>query len=471
MSEYQRNNPTDVFFSNLLEIDPLHFEQKHQETRDPNESEETQPWQFLDPRTGVEIPSHECNYQNVNFKKRNIFLTSYIQASNLQKHEHVICLSALRSLKSTLNPPTDEQKNQTFYESCATNRFEEKTLFLDKLREYYFEKLSKRFHDVPPFINYFVTQCWKKRLIAMHRRLANAKYRMTTAISLQPTQCTVNTNTLHQEHLGNVPEMRDTDIEYMRQSSSNLMDTYNRRKISQLLPTIKYKMNELVKEHGVDFVVPISILKLIVSGKKGWSFCMSVKESAQSTAYNPKKEIIFEKPLPPIYLSGNERYKIGAKYVLRSRFNENAFNVFNHNSQTEIQINVDAQIQTSRNDNQINEPIPNILEYKISKSDEFILNHSKSECSYENMTFSVIDVIGSEDSNDDGEMFKILVTAKRNAYKKNGNGEIDFVNYSPKIEFQAEYGAETMTKDELIQEWCDLYFGPHTSTERGTIAV
>lgn len=469
MSEYQRNNPTDAFFCNLLEIDPLLLEQKHEETSIQNEIEENQSRQFPDPRTGVEIPSYECNYKNVDFEKRNFFLTHYIQASNLQKCEHVACLNALRRSKTTSNLSTDEQKNQMIYESCATNRFEENTLFLEKLRQFYFEKLSKRFHDVPPSINYFVTQCWKKRLIAMHRRLANFKYRMRTAISLQSTQCTVKTNTLHQEHLGNVPEMRDNAIEYMRQSSSNLMNIYNRRKISRLLPMIKNKMKELVQEHGVDFILPISILKAIVSGKKGWSSCMSVKESAQSDTFNQKNEIIFEKPLPPIYLSGNERYKKGAKYVLQSCFNQNSLSVFNHNSQTEIKTNVDSQIQTRQIDDQINEPILNTLEYKISKNDEFIVNHSKSECSYENMSFSIIDVIGSENSDDGDETFRLLISAKQSAYKKDENGEIAFVNYSPKIEFQAEYGAETMRKDELIHEWCDLYFGPHTSTERGII--
>lgn len=464
MPDYQRNNPTDVFFCHLLDIDPLHLRHTCQETSQLNESTEsgeTRPRQFVDPRTGVEITSHVCDYKNVDLETRNIFLTSYIQASTLQKYEHVACLNALRCSKFTSNQSNEEQKNCKFYESSAMNRFEEKNLFLDKLREYYMAKLVKRFHDLPPSINYFITQNWKKQLIAMHRRMANAKYRLRTAISLQSSVCTVKTNTIHQEHLGNVPKMNTDTIEYLRQSFPNLMEAYHRRKNTHLLPVIRERVKELAQEHGVDFVIPISILKRILSGRNGWSFCMTVRESAMSTTFNPKKEVIFEKPLPPTYLSGNERHKKGAKYLLHSCLNQHPSCVYSHNDHTEKETGVDSVQDSDPTHGPETE-----VEYKISSCDEFMKKLAKSECSYENMTFTIIDIIGCEDSENDGETFKILVPAKQAAYNKKGDDGIEFVNYAAKIEFQAEYGAEVMTKDELIREWCDLFFRPKTNTER-----
>lgn len=455
MPDYRKNNPTDVFFCNLLEIDPYHLQHMHENMLSPNEIEsmpdELKPRKFLDPRTGTEIPSHECNHRNVNLEKRNIFLNNYIQASSLPKSQHVAGLSLMCGIKSSTEQTTEEQNCQMLYESSAANRFQEKQLFLDKLREHYFAKLSQRFHDVPPSINYFITQKWKKQLIEMYRRLANARYCMRTGISLQPSHCAVKFDYLHQEHLGNVPKMSDKHIEYLRQSFPKLMKTYSQQKTRQLLSAVRTKVNELILEHDIDFVIPISTMKLIlnINSRSDWLFCMTVRESAKSTPFYPKKEIIFEKPLPPMCLSGNERYHKGAKYLIYSCLN-----------QAETENSIDTETETPSDSG--------CIEYKICSNDEFIRQYPKNECCYENRTFTIVEISGCDDIECDEETFRILIPNKQATYKKNDdNGEIQFVNFSPKIEFQAEYGAEIMTKDELLQEWCNLFFRPKACTERG----
>lgn len=470
MPDYRKNNPMDVFFCNLSEIDPLHLEQKHHKINHSKQSDDKSlSCQFIDPRTGIEIPSHECIYRNVDLENRNIFLKNFIEASSLQKHEHIACLNVLQDRTNTNQSTSTQQRtDQMLYELCAINRTNEKTRFLEKLREHYLAKLSKRFHHIPPAINHFITEKWKKQLIMMYRRMATVKYRMGTAISFHPNQFIVKTNTIYQEHLGNVSEMKSQNVDYMWQSSLNLMTAYNQRKINRLSSIVDEQIKTIVQQHDVDFIIPISIIKLIVSEKKGSTFCMSIKESTRSNIFNSKREITIEKPLPPITLSGNERYKNGAKYLLNACLNQNALRVYSHSSKTEIETHLHEipceYEHEHQNDIQISN---NQMDYKISKNEEFLKNYPKSECSYENMTFTVFDVTGIENSDTDSETFRILVTAKQNAYKKNEHDEIEFVNYSPKIEYQAEYGAETMTKNELIQEWCDLYFRPNTCTERG----
>lgn len=460
MPEYHANNPTDIFFCNLLEIDPYHLQNMHEKVTSSNETErmsdELEPRKFLDPRTGIEIPSHECNHRNVNLEKRNIFLNNFIQASSMPKSQHIAGLNVMHGIAS--QQTTDDQM---LYDSSAPNRFEEKQLFLDKLREHYFAKLSQRFHTVPPSIDYFIIQKWKKQLIEMHRRLAGVRYCMRTGISLQPSPCAVKIEYLHQEHLGNVPKMSGKSIEYLRQSYSKLMNAYTQQKTTQLLATVRTKMNELIDEHGIDFVIPISTLKLIlnISDKSDWLFCMTVRESGKSTPFHPKKEIIFEKPLPPMRLSGNERHHKGAKYLIYSCLNEtSAENCTENRAET-------LELQSRTGD-----PDVASIEYKICSNDEFIRQYPKQECSYENRSFTIIEISRCDDSENDEEMFKILIPHKHAASTKNDEtGDIQFVNFSTKIEFQAEYGAEVMTKAELLEEWCNLFFRPETCTERGLL--
>lgn len=474
MTAYQKDNPTDVFLCHLLEIDAIHFRTIHQKTDESNERSESKELslrQFVDPRTGVEIPSQECNYKNVVLVSRNIFLSSYVQSSMLQKHEHIACLNALRCITKHLELSTDEQRDRSIYESTAMTRCEEKRIFFDKLREHFFANISHRYHAVPPSINHFVMQNWKKRLIEMYRMLASARYNLKTAISLQQSEWAVKMNIVHHEHIGKVPKMIDKNVIYLRQSFSNLIKAYNRRTNRNSVPVIKQKVNELIEMHGIDFVVPISVLKIIANGQKGWSFCMTVKDSALSTTFNPKKEIVVEKPLPPVYLCGNDRHKKGAKYLLHSCFNQNSLHVFNHNDKTESWTGIGAEPQQLIN-TQMGDSASSEVDYKVSSCEEFVERHSNEgvskELIYDNMTFTIFDIIGCEDDDDHGEVFKILVPAKQAAYQKRENDEIQFLNYSPKIEFQSEYGAEMMTKDELIREWCDLSFRPNTSTHRGT---
>lgn len=463
MAEYRKNNPTDIFLCHLLEFDPLHYQHVHQKLEKPDADPNLTVNQFKDPRTGVEIPSYECNYKtNNNSESKNIFLRNYIQPSKLQTCEHSACLHALKLLNKDISQMTAQEKtNFSLYESTSNVRLEEKNAYLEKLRNHYLRKLSKRYHDVPPAIGYFINHIWKKQLVELYRGMAKNKYQLKTAVSLQSAEQRVTCDVLYQEHLGSVPRINAKNVEYLRESYPNLIDVYNARKSTHLNASIKDKLNELVENYGVEFVVPISILKCILSHKKGWSFLMSVKESANSTIFNPIKRIVFNKPLPPTYLSGNERYKKGAKYLIRSCFNRYSQNVYHHSKQSEQNLNIDAEAIEYSSSLKAN------IEYKVTTFDEFVKKYQKQEIPKENMSFTIFNVTGYDDMEDTNETIKVLVPTKLDAYDRDENQEVQFMNYSAKIEFQAEYGAEEMTKAELIQEWCDLYFRQNTITQRG----
>lgn len=67
--------------------------------------------------------------------------------------------------------------------------------------------------------------------------------------------------------------------------------------------------------------------------------------------------------------------------------------------------------------------------------------------------------------NHKSERFKLKVT-QPSAYFSKINGELIPTNISVKLEYQTKYGAEKMTREELIKEWCALKFNLRSTTFR-----
>ncbi|CAO1416336.1 unnamed protein product [Diamesa tonsa] len=68
---------------------------------------------------------------------------------------------------------------------------------------------------------------------------------------------------------------------------------------------------------------------------------------------------------------------------------------------------------------------------------------------------------------------KLIVASLMSSHEKNTHYYMENVknikvplNISIKMEYQTKYGAETMSKDELLNEWCRQYFNPNSLTSR-----
>uniref|UniRef100_A0A1B0D4J7 Uncharacterized protein n=1 Tax=Phlebotomus papatasi TaxID=29031 RepID=A0A1B0D4J7_PHLPP len=76
-----------------------------------------------------------------------------------------------------------------------------------------------------------------------------------------------------------------------------------------------------------------------------------------------------------------------------------------------------------------------------------------------------IDVILPLDSIEKFEVCRILVKFHQDGVVLGDDGE-EAINFSLKIEYQTEFGAEEMTIEELIREWCQQTFNPNSRTLR-----
>lgn len=180
---------------------------------------------------------------------------------------------------------------------------------------------------------------------------------------------------------------------------------------------------------------------------------MTVKDAGSSTVLSPMKEITFRKPLPPLYLSGNDRKKIGSKYVLRTTVCPKHTSVFSHSTKATID-SVTSSDEVIECATKIDNP------YKLHSIDARYLEENDptfgGNCSFRIWTLS-----------NGNNTIRLMVPAKTDAFRIDGNGtDIEMVNLSSKLEFQAEFGAEVMTRAELLREWCHQYFRPDSITVR-----
>lgn len=465
MGENARANLADVFHSNLLQIDPSHLidycqQQKARTAKQElnKSSVDTVQHKFTDPRTQITIPTFTCDHRDIELAARNIPLGECIEASKLSAAEHSACLRAMLKLKSnkTTLPTADEADRATYF-ATIQKRFDEKTRFLAFLKRHYFGALSHRYHSVHPAVDLFITQKWKRHLLDLYTSTADDAYRLSTALKInRQTDDEVDAELVHQEHHGNVPKML-SGVSILRQSSENLLRAYQRHRGDRFRNLIRKESLEIAEGNQVNAIVPISVIKLLISDYDvDWSIRMTVRDAVSSTVLNPIKEVAFEKPLPPLYLSGNDRKTRGNKYVLRTTVCPQHNGAFCHSTKT-------ISDALTNSDQVIDFPTTNDGKYELQSFDEVVAKFSKVDdpMSIGNCSFRIWNLTSGNNT------IRLMVPAKTDAFRKGENeADVEMVNLSSKVEFQAEYGVEVMTKAQLLREWCHQYFRPDSITVR-----
>lgn len=475
MTEYASKTIHDVFFNHLLEIDSIHYSrlgpdpQNETKNKQNTGDEVSLPKTFADPRTGVEIHNYICCHRHINRTRQNIFMKYQIQVSQLNRYQQSACLNAMRCLsKNVDNLSTDEKGDRSIYEYTAQQRAIEKELFLARIRENFLATNSSRYHFVPPAIDSFVMQIWKQRLIMLHREMGDIHYSLSTALTLSAEPMIVEAKLIHQECKGIVPTIMNQDIQIVFQSCANLIKTYQECKSDAGTRWVQKMVKEKVGIHDIDIALPLSTLSLILCDETDWQFRLNVQDSASSTIFEQKKSIILEKPLPPLYLSGNARYRKGAKYLLRNRYGRVFKNRYSHTDE-KMDESKGLTTDSSRECAATN---MSHIEYKVNPFDNFMEkfyeNVPKANDSRENAKFSIFEISGTSDRDDiDNETFRVLISSKQDVQREKGDGDPEFIHLAPKIERQPEYGCEVMTTNELLHEWCHSFFKPGTTVERG----
>lgn len=457
LNESKKRNPGDVFHAHLHEIDHIHLTDMQQRLISGNEASDSNQisapsTNLKDPRTHLLIPNYVCDYRDTDLNKKNIFLRQFVKESKVAPFQQMSCVEAIhRFSQPNANMCEMDRRNCEVYFATQAIRAEEKQRFLEFLKTFFQKNLTSRCRTVPPVIEYFVQETWKLSIIELLRTINDDYYKIAAAFQADGFGSDNLELVLKaEEHCGNTPEMCEkNEVKFLRKPAKQLVSDYESTRISNGDTFIDKKLEEWHEKYKPDFIMPIStiydLLDAALSGKQDWMTKATIQERKSGCG----NEIIFEKSLPPTYLSAMNKSNLGLKQLLRSTFTA---------SQENSPENANDNITSTADDFS--------GEYKVVAFDELLTKLSKNEerRSFKNLSGNLFEL-----STNDGSLnaTRILIQCEQDASRQIESGQNEFVYFSPKTEYQAEYGGEQMSLSELIKEWCFLYFQPKSSVYRG----
>lgn len=392
--------------------------------------------QFIDPRTKSPSKDHICIHEDIDLAEQNELLKKTVMPSQLSAETQLICLRYLTSNKKCEN-------DKRVYDETKEIRASERGKFTNFVRNVLI-KSGYRNDFIRPAIGSFIEQKIKREILEMLETADSKRYRLISAFNLKnDTQLAVNVSFLSHERVGKIPKLKE-NIKFLWQSTENIFKEYKRQRNN--LKLFETKILQTADDNQINVIIPLSaIRKFMKNSISGYLMRVNVKE----TSYG--KRIELAKPLPR-HKALDQRRKVlmGSKYVLRASVcssGESHFDCTANEILTESKPNED-QMEISGTTS----------EYKLNQIDDS--SDENSENVERNISLSIIELTCSH------RCIRILVPSKQDAFREGKDGATEFVNLSSKVESKAEYGAEQMSQNELIYEWCGQYFRSNTVTER-----
>lgn len=448
-----------MFFCHLNEIDHIHLLDQYQ----PKELTE---FKFhIDPRTGQHIEKLIIDNTNTHSLHHTAKLfASFPATSQFTQSDHeasIRCLESIRSRKGIPNPSAPTQahlKDLEAYTACWEKRQKERELFSDFVRSYFYTNLGNRCRDVCPEMDAIVMNRLKSNIEEI-KRTRNYEYVMQTAMALEyPDDSNVN---LYIEK----------DIEQYghvwHYSSSRLTASVLPKIQTELLnrPTDNLSVlaaESIVIAHDIDFVLTPLLVKTFLDSSTNVSESWTVQMTIRMYP-NHKKVCYFEEILPKTYLSSMERNNKAFEYRVRSAASapHGAATYCLVRNRYLDDINKSSSLIESRAE------FTEQIQYRLVNFDEYLKNKShKARYPIGNYSYRLCTL--GESGAADGVPFRLLMRLSQDVCERSSSDEApQFVNLSTKVEYKFEFGAEQMSRSELISEWCDLYFNPGSVTDRG----
>lgn len=479
LTEDKKTNLGDYFHSQLLEIEHVHLMQANPKpnittnhSSDDTHKTTTDTEILKDPRTGLSITNYTCDYRDTDVALRNIFLRKFIEKSKLSPVEHRAGVEAILWLSSHSTNILDEKPRICeIYFATQTTRFEEKGKYLQFLKNYFSQNLTYRYQTVLPPIDFFLQKMWKMLVIELLQSLADDYYRIATAFQLDafPSN-SVDMVLMDANQHGNVPEMLEKpDLLFLRKSSSQLIEEWENMHNEDTKKFIQNCVDPCRVKHDPNVIIPLSsicsVIDAAVSGKQNFMIRITIQEN---------NEVVFEKALPPTELSALQKSRIGFKHLLQSSFQKNSSKTDNTKQHSVNHLSNEATGNS----------IESAIEYKTMEFSEYLKkvykeNEQKQskqdheevgvKTPFKNCCCNLWELSERTDGqfSSNSSAVRMLVIHQQDAFRFINDNEKEFVSLSPKVEYQAEYGAEEMRLTELIQEWCLLYFQPNSIVYRG----
>ncbi|XP_050323903.1 little elongation complex subunit 2 [Bactrocera neohumeralis] len=436
-------DPTDALFCQLNEVHPVFMKPEHQENDYKSET-------LLDPRNGKVVDNILYDYSG-GVKERNGFF-QILLPSNMTKRDHII---GLRVLQAWQEYKEVNDEDVVLWRKLDKKRTRDKIRFDQFITE--FSRTQKESIYAP---------C--KRLVNLYKQLYTAKLKqlledypeniaLNTCAGLpHPQSCNASLMQIEDVRLvtrrGWVPVLGNFASEFQRLNSwiENYMSYYinNMESLSQDANTWHASIESDKPAHQI--YIPLeSLLFLLTAGSSADLPTEVPLEIADSNVEN-FKILNFKEPFPPRVCGwfAHKQVVEHAFEALLSRNNDTQWLHVEH---------YNAELQKTKEAPEIRAVNHSETDFRVYKIDEYLkkLRNTKDEdCVKTNYAVIKWDLSGKV--NEQNTTHLQFFTKLKCSPSNDEYGAQLLSSHSLKLEYKPQFGAEEMTKYELIQEWFRL---------------
>lgn len=431
----------DVFYAHLNEIDPIHNDEFSEEQIERSASV------YVDPRNGLPVRKAVVTEDEL-YQLPSLF-KFFSTKSTLNAAEHAICLKALLESRKIAGLEDSVEKNYYTtevlekYNSLKEKISNENKQYQDFVKNYFVSNNMYRKKEINLRLFSLFVDKWKREVdlfMENETDLISHNYVLATAI---PLKCDKS-------------QIKDVTLKVSDENSS-------KRIAKSVFPndTIKYRMNgvhfHLEKyynecrndqrtkiEHpptsadNVDVFIPITSLLCIIQGYNDecddWMIPITITD---------ENKIFMDKNLPKTKIGSISRNNDIAMDVIKAIFVQRS----------------DKNDEASSNVQQSETSSSKVSCYQIKAFDQFMEEYTRKNKSDVNEDLEVGNSV--EISTNDGSLSLMVSCLVPDATEKE-----NLVIFSPKLEYQPEFGEEQMSQCELIWEWVHLKFIHNTLIKR-----
>lgn len=390
-----------------------------------------------------------------------VLFAKFPQRSAMNSNQHQACLNALATMTNVTASMSDRSDVRT-YAQLSIERHKEKTNFLQFVKDEFYQRNIKNCQNLQPELEKFVTRRWKdsiKRLVTTN----TSCYQLQSAIPICPSSNSNDEYTIEYEktlkQTGVVLTVNCKKYSNPIQVSCSYLEYFFSTDVALPLDE-SHPQNE-----SADVVISVATLTAILisaqeRSRTDWNITFTLTES------DNHKTIRFDELLPAVSLRCLDKNRLAYKYGVTAAiavakkktvfsFEENAFIERTQPTFDNCGTSVQQQSESA-------------ADYKVWNFEEY-LHKCRASISTNNSNTADRNHIRRRWNvkRNSVDYCRLVVDSSQDFCEKQSDGSVRFINLSPKLEYQCEFGAEQMSLSELITEWCRLRFGHNTTTHRG----
>ncbi|XP_065075809.1 uncharacterized protein LOC135699461 [Ochlerotatus camptorhynchus] len=440
----------DIFNLHINEVDAVH--QLNDTFRDDNAVALEYP---VDPRTGMEV-----RQLDIDTTKGMRLYDSFPSGSMLTRAEHQHCLMVLNRKNMRLGFESAEDREALHkYYALKKKLGKEPLLYASFVKNYFNNHLVCRKSTIEKDLDDLVVAIWKGKAGNMLSEISSRTYILSTAVmwlnyksheqnvQFEP----VSENVVEHGVVRNIFTENLLQCKTLKRNKRVLDNFFKDQHFSMPMNDAVQVDTVLKQDEDVRFVVDSGTLCHLLDCASNMDEQWMVPLRIETVEH--RNVILIGKKFPATKMSTHARNVKAHKYLVRS---------FMSITKKEATHGLDKK--TEERDAKCSKEI----DYKVVEFDEYLrLIDAKSKTQYHPHRNSRLQLWKLQDGDD---QYRFLIRSRMDCYESLRKMKF-YINISIKLEYQAEFGAEQMTKSELIREWVRQFLRPNSRTLRLRINV